>query len=78
MFKGVYTALVTPFKDGKIDEEAFVSIINDQIAKGVDGVVPVGSTGESPTLTVEEHLHVIDLAVKTVAGRIKVLAGTGA
>lgn len=78
MFKGVYTALVTPFRNGKLDEEAFVSIINDQIAKGVDGVVPVGSTGESPTLTVEEHLHVIDLAVKTVAKRIKVIAGTGA
>lgn len=76
--KGVYTALVTPFKDGKIDEDAFVALINEQIAKGVDGVVPVGSTGESPTLTREEHLHVIDLTVKTVAGRITVLAGTGA
>lgn len=76
--KGVYTALVTPFKNGKLDEDAFVALINEQIAKGVDGVVPVGSTGESPTLTVEEHFHVIDLATKTVAGRVTVLAGTGA
>ena len=77
MYKGVYTALVTPFRDGKPDEAAFVSLIEEQIAAGVDGVVPVGSTGESPTLTAEEHIQVVRLAVKTVAGRIKVIAGTG-
>lgn len=78
MFKGVYTALVTPFRNGKLDEEAFIALVNRQVDQGVDGVVPVGSTGESSTLSPEEHLHVIELAVKTVAGRIKVVAGTGA
>ncbi|NCC83029.1 MAG: 4-hydroxy-tetrahydrodipicolinate synthase [Clostridia bacterium] len=78
MFKGVYTALVTPFRNGKLDEEAYIALVNRQVDQGVDGVVPVGSTGESSTLSPEEHLHVIELAVKTVAGRIKVIAGTGA
>jgi len=78
MFKGVYTALVTPFRNGKLDEEAYIALVNRQVEQGVDGVVPVGSTGESSTLSPEEHLHVIELAVKTVAGRIKVVAGTGA
>ena len=78
MFKGVYTALVTPFRNGKLDEEAYIALVNRQVDQGVDGVVPVGSTGESSTLSPEEHLHVIELAVKTVAGRIKVVAGTGA
>lgn len=75
---GVYTALVTPFRHGKIDEAALQSLIETQIASGVDGIVPVGTTGESPTLTNEEHVHVIALAVKAAAGRVKVMAGTGA
>lgn len=78
MFKGVYTALVTPFRNGKLDEEAYIALVNRQVEQGVDGVVPVGSTGESSTLSPDEHLHVIELAVKTVAGRVKVVAGTGA
>ncbi len=78
MFKGVYTALVTPFKDGKVDEDAYVAMIQEQIQKEVDGIVPVGSTGEAPTLTSEEHLRVIGLAVRAADKKIKVIAGTGA
>lgn len=78
MFTGTYTAIVTPFKNGKIDEAAFERLINNQIKGGVDGVVPVGTTGESPTVDYEEHLQVIALAIKYAAGKIKVLAGTGA
>jgi 4-hydroxy-tetrahydrodipicolinate synthase len=77
MFTGTYTALVTPFRSGGIDELAFERLINAQVKAGVDGVVPVGTTGESPTLDFEEHLHVIALAVKFAARRVKVLAGTG-
>jgi 4-hydroxy-tetrahydrodipicolinate synthase len=78
MFTGTYTAIVTPFKNGKIDEAAFERLIKNQIKGGVDGIVPVGTTGESPTVDYEEHLHVIALAIKFAAGKIKVLAGTGA
>ena len=78
MFKGTYTALITPFRNGNIDIDAFQSLIERQIEGGVDGVVPCGTTGESPTLGREEHLKVIELAVKFAAGRIKVIAGTGA
>src|SRR6476469_8965736 len=78
MFTGTYTAIVTPFKNGKIDEAAFARLIKAQIKGGVDGIVPVGTTGESPTVNYEEHLKVISLAVKFAAGKIKVLAGTGA
>jgi len=78
MFTGTYTAIVTPFKDGKVDEPAFERLIKAQIKGGVDGIVPVGTTGESPTLSYEEHVHVIALAVRIAAGKIKVLAGTGA
>ncbi len=77
MFTGTYTALVTPFKDGKVDELAFERLIKAQIRGGVDGIVPVGTTGESPTLSFEEHMYVVELAVQFAAGRIKVLAGTG-
>ena len=77
-FSGIYTALITPFRDGEIDEPAFKSIIERQIAAGVDGIVPVGTTGESPTLDTDEHLEVIRLAVEFVAGRCQVIAGTGA
>lgn len=78
MFTGTYTAIVTPFKNGKIDEAAFERLIKNQIKGGVEGIVPVGTTGESPTVDYEEHVHVIALAIKFVAGKIKVLAGTGA
>jgi len=78
MFTGTHTAIVTPFKNGKIDETAFERLIKNQIKSGVDGIVPVGTTGESPTVDYEEHLHVIALAVKFAAGKIKVMAGTGA
>src|SRR2546428_149142 len=78
MFTGTYTALVTPFNRGKIDEPALQRLIAAQIRGGVDGIVPVGTTGESPTLDFEEHIRVIELSVELVKGRIKVLAGTGA
>jgi 4-hydroxy-tetrahydrodipicolinate synthase len=78
MFTGTYTAIVTPFKNGKIDEAALQRLIKIQIKAGVDGVVPVGTTGESPTVDYEEHLYIIALTIKFVAGKIKVLAGTGA
>jgi 4-hydroxy-tetrahydrodipicolinate synthase len=78
MFTGTYTAIVTPFRNGAIDDGAFENLIKFQIKGGVDGIVPVGTTGESPTLDCEEHIRVIELAVKFSAGKIKVLAGTGA
>jgi 4-hydroxy-tetrahydrodipicolinate synthase len=78
MFTGTYTALVTPFWNGDIDEGAFERLIKSQIKGGVDGIVPVGTTGESPTVDYEEHLHIIALAIKFSGGKVKVLAGTGA
>lgn len=77
MFTGTYTAIVTPFKNGGIDEPALERLIRAQIRGGVDGIVPVGTTGESPTVDYEEHIHIIKLSAKFAAGRIKVLAGTG-
>ena len=77
MFTGIYTAIVTPFKDGKVEEIALERLIRAQVKSGVDGIVPVGTTGESPTLSFEEHMYVVELAVKFAAGRLKVLAGTG-
>ena len=77
MFAGTFTALVTPFLNDQLDEEAFTRLIEGQIAAGVTGIVPVGTTGESPTLSHEEHLRVIELAVKIAAGRVKVIGGTG-
>ena len=74
---GTYTALVTPFRDGRIDEAAYARLLMDQIAAGVDGVIPVGTTGESATLSMEEHLRVIEMAVEVVNHRVKVFAGTG-
>jgi 4-hydroxy-tetrahydrodipicolinate synthase len=78
MFTGTYTAIVTPFRNGAIDEDALENLIRFQIKGGVDGIVPVGTTGESPTVNCEEHIRIIALAVKFAAGKIKVLAGTGA
>src|SRR5262245_26027863 len=77
MFSGTYTALVTPFRNETFDKAAFASLIEAQIAGGVDGIVPVGTTGESPTLDHDEHLQVIKEAVKVAKGRVKVIAGTG-
>jgi 4-hydroxy-tetrahydrodipicolinate synthase len=78
MFTGTYTALVTPFKNSVIDEDALENLIKFQIKGGVNGIVPVGTTGESPTLDCAEHIRVVELAVKFSDGKIKVLAGTGA
>jgi 4-hydroxy-tetrahydrodipicolinate synthase len=77
MFTGTYTAIVTPFKGGRIDEAALERLIKAQIESGVDGIVPVGTTGESPTLSYEEHIRVVELAVKFAGQKIKVVAGTG-
>jgi len=77
-FTGTYTALITPFRNGAVDVSAFQSLIERQIAGGVDGIVPVGTTGESPTLDTKEHIEVIRLAVEAAAGRCEVIAGTGA
>src|SRR5438270_1292853 len=77
MFTGTYTAIVTPFKNGQLDEVALERLIKLQIKAGVDGIVPVGTTGESPTVNYEEHVEIIALSVKFAAGKIKVLAGTG-
>jgi 4-hydroxy-tetrahydrodipicolinate synthase len=74
---GTYTALVTPFRENVVDEAALTRLLEDQIAAGIDGVIPVGTTGESATLSMEEHLRVIELAVQVVNHRIKVFAGTG-
>jgi 4-hydroxy-tetrahydrodipicolinate synthase len=75
---GTYTALITPFRDGAIDVRAFQALIERQIAGGVDGIIPCGTTGESPTLDTEEHHEVIRLAVQFAAGRCAVIAGSGA
>jgi 4-hydroxy-tetrahydrodipicolinate synthase len=77
MFRGNYVAMITPFKNNKIDEQALEKIIEFQIASGVEGVVPCGTTGESPTLNHQEHSLIIDLTVKIVNKRVKVIAGTG-
>jgi 4-hydroxy-tetrahydrodipicolinate synthase len=77
MFRGSITALVTPLRNGRIDEEAFRNLIEWQIAEGTDGLVPVGTTGESPTLSHAEHKQVVEICVETAAGRVPVIAGAG-
>jgi 4-hydroxy-tetrahydrodipicolinate synthase len=77
-FRGTYTALITPFRDDRIDTAAFKALIDRQVAAGITGIVPVGTTGESPTLDMDEHIEVIRLAVEYAAGRCQVVAGTGA
>lgn len=77
MFAGTHTALVTPFRGEKFDSEGFRALIESQIAAGIDGIVPVGTTGESPTLSHDEHRDVIRAAVEIAAGRCKVIGGTG-
>ena len=76
-FKGSITALITPFKDGKVDERAFQRLVEWQIDQGTHGLVPCGTTGESPTLTHDEHRRVVELCVEAAAGRVPVIAGTG-
>lgn len=77
MFTGAITALVTPFRDGKVDDKAIAALVEEQLAGGIDGIVPVGTTGESPTVTFEEHVHIIAETVKAVRKRVPVIAGTG-
>src|SRR4030095_9737142 len=75
--KGSITALITPFKSGEVDEQAFKRLVEWQIAEGTDGLVPVGTTGESPTLSHKEHMRVVELCVETARGRVPVIAGAG-
>src|SRR3978361_1541020 len=77
LFKGVLPALITPFRDGAVDEDAFVRLVERQIAGGVHGLVPVGTTGKNATLSHDEHRRVVELCVKTAAGRVPVIAGAG-
>lgn len=77
-FKGIFTALVTPFTPEGVDRDAFSKLVEWQIAEGIDGLVPCGTTGESPTLSYEEHRLVIDLCIEAAAGKVPVVAGTGA
>jgi 4-hydroxy-tetrahydrodipicolinate synthase len=77
LIRGAVTALVTPFKDGALDEDAFVALVERQIAAGIHGLVPVGTTGETSTLSHDEHRRVVELCVATAAGRVRVVAGAG-
>jgi 4-hydroxy-tetrahydrodipicolinate synthase len=76
-FRGVFTALVTPFRGGALDETAFVRLVERQIAAGVHGLVPVGTTGETSTLSHAEHRRVVQLCVETARGRVPIIAGAG-
>jgi len=77
MFKGSLTALITPFRNGKVDEKAFQGLVEWQIDEGTDGLIPVGTTGESPTLSHGEHERVVELCIEASAGRVPVIAGAG-
>ncbi len=77
MFKGSLVALITPFKDGEVDEAAFRKLVDFQIANGTHGLVPVGTTGESPTLSHEEHKRVVEICIDETRGRVPVIAGAG-
>ncbi|MBM3520545.1 MAG: 4-hydroxy-tetrahydrodipicolinate synthase, partial [Alphaproteobacteria bacterium] len=76
-FRGSNPALITPFKNGKVDEKSFRKLVNWQIGEGSHGLVPVGTTGESPTLSPEEHMRVIEICIEETKGRVPVIAGTG-
>jgi 4-hydroxy-tetrahydrodipicolinate synthase len=76
-FRGSFTALVTPFKNGSVDERVFRELVDWQIAEGTKGLVPVGTTGESPTLSHDEHKHVVEWCVDQDKGRVPVVAGAG-
>ena len=77
MFKGSITALITPFKNGAVDEAAFKKFVDWQIKEGINGVVPCGTTGESPTLSHDEHKRVVEVCIEVAKGRVPVIAGTG-
>jgi len=77
MFRGSITALITPFRDGSVDEQGFARFVEWQVEQGTHGLVPVGTTGESPTLSQAEHHRVIEICVEAAAGRVPVIAGTG-
>jgi len=77
MFEGMHTAIITPFRDGQVDEEALRQVVTRQIEAGVDGLVPCGSTGESATLSHLEHRRVVEIVIEEAAGRVAVIAGTG-
>ena len=77
MFKGSIVALITPFKNNKLDEECYISLIHHHLSNGTNGIVPAGTTGECPTLTDAEHKRVIELCVKESKGKIPIIAGTG-
>src|SRR6188508_2827506 len=77
MFGGSMTAIITPFSDGKIDQQALERLVDFQLANGTSAIVPCGSTGESATLTPQEHVELVKLVIKAVKGRVPVIAGTG-
>lgn len=77
MFKGYFCAIITPFSGEKVDEMAFQSLVEWQISEGINGLVPCGTTGESPTLTGKEHRRVVELCIEAAAGRVPVIAGAG-
>lgn len=77
MFQGSFVALITPFKDGKVDEAAFRSFVEWQISEGTEGLVPCGTTGESPTLSHDEHMRVTEICIEVTNGRVPVIAGAG-
>lgn len=77
MFKGSFTALITPFKDGKFDEASFRSLIDFQLVSGTHGLVPTGTTGESPTLSHEEHIRIVEVCIEQANKKAPVIAGTG-
>src|SRR5215469_3050350 len=77
MLKGSLVALITPFRDGKVDEKAFQRFVDWQIEQGTEGVVPCGTTGESPTLSHDEHKRVVELCIEVAKGKVPVIAGTG-
>jgi 4-hydroxy-tetrahydrodipicolinate synthase len=76
-FRGSFTALVTPFKNGSLDEKAYRDLVNWQISEGTNGLVPVGTTGESPTLSHEEHMQAVEWCIEEADGRVPVIAGSG-
>lgn len=77
LFRGIFTALITPFKDGAVDEKAFQAFVEWQVAEGVNGLVPCGTTGESPTLSHAEHMRVVELCIEAAGGKVPVMAGSG-
>ena len=77
MFKGSIVALITPFKNDKLDEDNYISLVHHHLSNGSNGIVPAGTTGESPTLSHIEHKRVIEIAINECKGKIPVIAGTG-